>query len=69
MELDDDDDTVDMFACLSSKTAHRMLFRQLRLLNKNKQVWLHAGQSNEEYFLSMRTLKEENDKLLTHFEL
>ena len=33
-ELDDDDDTVDMFACLLSKTAHRMLFRQLRLLKK-----------------------------------
>ena len=38
VELDDDDDTVDMFACLLSKTAHRMLFRQLRLLNKNNQV-------------------------------
>ena len=31
---DDDDDTVDMFACLLSKTAHRMLFRQLRLLKE-----------------------------------
>ena len=51
--------------CLKNSSSNAFQAAEI-LEQKNKQVWLHAGQSNEEYFLPMRTLKEENDKWPTH---